>query len=128
MFYLLTRWFLIALSLLVAAWIVPGVEITTLYIALIAAALLGVVNLIVRPVLILLTLPINILTLGLFILVINGLLFWFIASFVDGFNVAGFGSAFLGAVTVSVVSFLGNKLLARQNQEDQGSRSGTEIV
>ncbi|MEX0930137.1 MAG: phage holin family protein [Candidatus Paceibacterota bacterium] len=109
--YILTRWLLIALSLVVAAWLIEGVSIEGLYITFIAAALLGLINVIIRPVLILLTLPINIVTLGLFILVINTVLFMFVASFVDGFAVDGFGSAFLGALVVSVVSFLGNRLL-----------------
>ncbi len=125
MLYILSRWFVVTLSLLVAAWLVPGVSITGLYIALVAAVLLGLVNLLIRPILILLTLPINILTLGLFVLVLNGLLFWFIASFVDGFRVDGFFPAVLGALVVSVVSYLVNKLLAEQYQEPRvegGSR------
>ncbi|MEX0672639.1 MAG: phage holin family protein [Candidatus Paceibacterota bacterium] len=114
--YIITRWLLIALSLVVAAWIVSGVSLNGLYITLIAAALLGLVNAIIRPVLILLTLPINIVTLGLFILVINSFLFLFVASFVDGFEVDGFGSAFLGALVVSIVSFLGNRLIVAQQK------------
>ncbi|MEX1027574.1 MAG: phage holin family protein [Candidatus Paceibacterota bacterium] len=120
--YIISRWLLIALSLLVAAWLVTGVSIEGLYITLIAAALLGLINVVIRPILILLTLPINILTLGLFILVINSALFLFVASFVDGFTVDGFSSAFLGALVVSVVSFLGNRLLVSHTSNTNTSR------
>jgi len=119
---LITKWLLSALALLLVAKVVPGVEVSGIYIALIVAVLMGIVNVIIRPILIILTLPITILTLGLFTLVINGLLFWFVASFVEGFNVTGFVPAFVGALIVSVVSFLGNKMLTKD------SRSNSELV
>ena len=100
-----------ALALLVAAYLVPGIEVSSLYIALIAAAVLGLLNLTARPVLIVLTLPITILTLGLFIFIINALLFWFVASFIDGFVVDGFLPALIGSVVVSIVSAVGNKFI-----------------
>lgn len=78
---------------------------------MIAAVLLALVNAVIRPVLVLLTLPVTILTLGLFILVINGLMFWFVASFVEGFTVAGFWPAVFGALAYSVVSWLCSSLL-----------------
>jgi len=99
-----------ALALLVTEWIVPGITIDSFYTAVIAAIILGLLNLIARPILIILTLPITILTLGLFIFAINAALFLFVASFVDGFNVAGFIPALLGSVLVSIVSTLGNKI------------------
>lgn len=108
---IIIRLLITSLALLGVAYFVPGVTVDSFYIAFIVAVLLGLVNLILRPILILLTLPINVLTLGLFTFVINGLLFWFIASFVDGFAVDGFIAAIIGALAVSVVSFLGNKLI-----------------
>ena len=109
--HFLTKWLLNALALLLAAYFVPGIHVDGLYVALIATLLLGVLNIIVKPVLIILTLPINILTLGLFTFVINGLLFWFLGTFVGGFHVDSFLSAVAGAFIVSVVSSLGGKLL-----------------
>ena len=102
---LLIRWFLNALTLLAIAYYLPGVAVSGFYAALIAALVLGLVNAIIRPILVLLTLPINILTLGLFTLVINGLLFWFVSTIVKGFAVAGFWPAFWGALILSVVSW-----------------------
>ncbi len=78
-----------------------------------AALVLGLVNAIVRPVLVLLTLPVTILTLGLFIFVLNGLLFWMVASWLEGFHVAGFWSGVLGAILFSLVSWLLSALVQR---------------
>lgn len=109
--YIIARILLTAVALLVAAYVVPGIEIAGPYIAIIVAILLGILNLIVRPILIVLTLPITIVTLGLFLFVINAVLFWFVASFVRGFTVDSFGTALLGSVVVSLVSALGSRLL-----------------
>lgn len=100
-----------ALALLLAAYVVPGVEIDSLYIAIIAAIVLGIFNAIVRPVLILLTLPVTLLTLGLFTFVINAVLFWFVSTFVEGFAVSGFLAAFLGSLLVSVITTIGSKII-----------------
>jgi putative membrane protein len=108
---LLLIWFVNALSLLAVAWLIPSVSVDSFYTALVTALLLAVVNTIIRPLLVLVTLPINILTLGLFTFVINALLFWFVASFVQGFHVAGFWSAFWGALAYSVISTLASGLL-----------------
>lgn len=117
--YLMSRWFLVAFALLLAAWLIPGVVIESLYISLVTAALLGLMNLIVRPVLLLLTIPITVMTLGLFILVLNGLVFWFVASFVEGFEVSGLLAAIGGALTVSVVSYIGDRALTAQYYPDR---------
>lgn len=100
-----------ALALLLVARFVPGIEVDGLYIAIVTAIILGLLNVIVRPILVVLTLPITIITLGLFIFVINAALFLFVASFVDGFAVSGFLSALLGSLLVSVVSAIGNKFV-----------------
>ena len=94
-----------AAALLLVAYLVPGFVVASFYTALIVAVVLGLVNLIIKPIVILLTLPINILTLGLFTFVINALLLWFVASFIDGFEIAGFVPAFIGALIISVVSW-----------------------
>jgi len=114
---LLLIWIINALSLLAVAYLVPSVGVASFYVALVTALLLAVVNTVIRPVLVLVTLPINILTLGLFTFVINALLFWFVASFVEGFRVGGFWSAFWGALAYSVISTLASGLLAPRARE-----------
>jgi len=109
-------WLVNALSLLAVAYLLPSVTVANFYAAVIAALLLAVVNTVIRPVLMLVTLPINILTLGLFTLVVNGLLFWFVASFVDGFRVAGFWSAFWGALLYSLISAFASWLLVPRSR------------
>ena len=108
---LLLVWMVNALSLLAVAYLLPSVTVDSFYAAVITALLLAVVNTVIRPLLVLVTLPSNILTLGLFTLVINGLMFWFVASFVEGFRVAGFWSAFWGALLYSLISTLASWLL-----------------
>jgi putative membrane protein len=103
---LLIRWIVNAVALMLVSYLFASIEVSGFFAALITALILGLVNAVIRPILILITLPINILTLGLFTFVINGLLFWFVASFLEGFEVAGFWSAFWGALAYSVISFL----------------------
>ena len=102
----LLRLLINALALLVVAYVVPGIEVSSFYIALIAAVILGVLNAILRPILLILTLPITVLTLGFFALVINALIFWFVASFLEGFTVRGFTAAFVGAIIMWIVSLV----------------------
>lgn len=108
---LIFRLLLNALFLLLASVVINGVEVNSLYAAIITAVVLGLINALIRPVLLVLTLPINILTLGLFTLVINGLLVMFVASFVKGFMVAGFWSAVSLSIFLWLGSFLTNYLL-----------------
>ena len=112
MLKLITRLLITVLALLVVSNYVPGIEVEGFYIALIVALILGFINLFIKPILLVLTLPVTLLTLGLFTFVINALLFWFVASFVQGFEVVGFIPAFLGAFIVSIFSWLGNKFLS----------------
>jgi putative membrane protein len=100
-----------AATLLVVSHYVPGIEVESFYTALVVSVLWGIIMLVVRPVLTLLTLPINILTLGLFSFVLNALLFWLLATFVAGFHVAGFIPALLGSVILSVVSWVLHRAL-----------------
>jgi len=101
-----------ALAIVLAASILPGISVDGIVPALAAAVLLGLVNAFVRPVLLILTLPITLVTLGLFLLVLNGFCFWLVASLVRGFHVAGFGSALLGALVVSVASWVVTALIS----------------
>ena len=102
---ILLVWLINTAALIAVAYLMPSITVTGFWSALVAALILGLVNAIIRPVLILLTLPATVLTLGLFILVINGLLFWFVGSFVEGFNVQGFWSGVIGAILFSIVSW-----------------------
>ena len=101
-----------ALAIMLAASVLPGSGVDGIVPALAAAVLLGLVNAFVRPVLLILTLPITLVTLGLFLFVLNGLCFWLVASVVKGFHVAGFGSAMLGALVVSAVSWIVTALIS----------------
>jgi len=107
---ILLRWLIGAVSLMLVTYLVPGIKVESFYSALIAALILGLINSLIKPILIVLTLPVNILTLGLFTLVINALLFWLAATIVKGFGVAGFWPAFFGALAMSVVSWILNGL------------------
>lgn len=107
----LTRIFLTALSLLIVAEVVPGIAIDGLVPALLAAVVLGLLNAIVRPVLVILTLPVTVLTLGLFLLIINGALFALVAASIQGFEVNGFTAALLGSLIVSIVSTVASRYL-----------------
>jgi putative membrane protein len=103
---LLLIWILNALALLAVAYLMPSIEVAGFMSALIAAAVIGLVNVLIRPVLVLLTLPVTVLTLGLFILVINGLLFYFVGHVLEGFHVQSLLSGILGAILYSIISWL----------------------
>jgi putative membrane protein len=104
---LILRWILNALALMAVAYLYPGVAVSGFFAALVAALVLGLVNAVIRPILILLTLPINILTLGLFTFVINALLFWFVAEIIKGFTVSGgFVAALIGSLLYSLITLL----------------------
>ncbi|MDD2421272.1 MAG: phage holin family protein [Heliobacteriaceae bacterium] len=103
---LVIRWCLNTAALAVTAYLIPGIQIHGVITALFAALVLGVVNAVIRPVVVVFTLPINILTLGLFTLVINALMLWMVSGLVRGFEVSGFGAAFLGAICLAVISTL----------------------
>jgi putative membrane protein len=107
----LIHWLVTGIALAVTAHFVSGIVVTSTAALVMGALVLGLVNAIVRPVLLVLTLPITVLTLGFFYLVVNGLAFALAAGLVPGFAVASFGSAVFGALAVSVVSFLLNWLL-----------------
>ncbi|MFA6429559.1 MAG: phage holin family protein [Patescibacteria group bacterium] len=116
MFFLL-RLLLNALTVLLVAYVVPGVVVSSFFVALIAALVIGFVNAIIRPIVSLLSLPVTLLTLGLFTLVINALMFWLASGLVPGFRVEGFGPAFWGAVVFWLVSWATNELLGNAPSE-----------
>jgi putative membrane protein len=102
MMKLVVRWLLLSAALLLVAYLYPGVSVTSFGTAMIAALVLGLLNTIVRPLLVLLTLPVTLITLGLFLFVINALMFWAAASVLDGFNVSGFVAALVGSLIYSL--------------------------
>jgi putative membrane protein len=112
-----------ALAIMVAAWLVPGLILSGGISALLAGLVLGIVNTLVKPVLLLLTLPFTLLTLGLFIFVVNAICLGLTAAVLPGFDIDGFGSAFLGAIVVSVVSWILNGLLLPSETPRQVERS-----
>jgi putative membrane protein len=111
---LLLVWLINAVALIAVAYLMPSVTISSFGAALVAALVLGLINAVVRPVLVLLTLPVTLLTLGLFIFVLNGLLFWMVGTWLEGFEVGGFWSGVLGAILFSVVSWLLSALVLKE--------------
>jgi putative membrane protein len=108
----LLRLLLNGLAIIIAAWFVPGVRLAGLAPAIFAGILLGFVNALVRPILLLMTFPITLVTLGLFIFIVNAICFALTAALVPGFDLSGFLAAFFGALVVTIVSWLLNALLA----------------
>ncbi|WP_291011240.1 phage holin family protein [Hydrogenophaga sp.] len=100
---LIAKWLLAASALLLVAYLYPGVQIQSYSAALIAAAVIALLNTLVRPLLVVLTLPVTVVTLGLFLFVINALMFWAAASLLDGFQVPGFWAALIGSLIYSVL-------------------------
>jgi putative membrane protein len=103
---ILLRWIITTLAIMVVPHIIPGVRVEGIGTALAAAAILGILNALVRPILIILTLPLTVVTLGVFILVINALLFELAGVLVSGFHIASFWSALFGSLVVSLVSWV----------------------
>lgn len=103
---LLIRWLILTVAIMVASYLIDGIEVAGFFSAFSAAAILGILNAFFRPILIILTLPINILTLGLFTFVINALLLKFASGLISGFEVYSFWAAILGSLVISVVNWL----------------------
>ena len=106
MLKLLTRWLLLAAALLLVAYLYPGVSVQSFGSAMLAAAVLGLLNTIVRPLLVLLTLPVTVLSLGLFLFVINALMFWAAAWLLQGLTVTGFWAALVGSLIYSLLGLV----------------------
>jgi len=111
---IIIRWFLNAVALLLIANYLPGMALGGLYSALITVLVLGLVNALIRPIIFILSLPVNILTLGMFTFVINAVLFWFVSTIVKGFTVGSFGAAFFASILFSILSFAINILLKKE--------------
>ena len=111
---LLLLWILNAVALLAVTWLLPSIQVSGFGAALVAALLLGFINTLVRPVLAILTLPITLLTLGIFYLVLNGLLFWLASALLPGFHVEGFWSAVFGAILYGVIAWALSSLIPDQ--------------
>lgn len=110
---LLVNWLLSAAALLAVAYLYSGVVVSSFTAALLAAAVLGALNLVVRPILVLLTLPVTLATLGLFLFIVNALMFWAAASLVTGLSVRGFGAALIGSLLYSVLQLAIDFVLQR---------------
>jgi putative membrane protein len=110
---LILKWLLSAAALLAVAYLYSGVVVTSFTAALIAAAVLGALNLVLRPILVLLTLPVTVVTLGLFLFIVNALVFWAAASLVSGLNVRGFGAALIGSLIYSALQLVIDFVLER---------------
>jgi putative membrane protein len=110
---LILKWLLSAAALLAVAYLYSGVEVRSFGAALTAAFVIGLFNMLLRPVLVLLTLPVTVLTLGLFLFVINALMFWWAAGLLNGFYVSGFGAALLGSLIYSVFGVVIDSALQR---------------
>lgn len=107
---LILKWLIAALAILLAAYLVPGIQVAGFVPALSAALILGILSITVKPLVKLITLPLSLITLGLFSLVVNAAFFWLVGKVVKGFSVEGFLAALLGSIIVSVVNYIGDKI------------------
>jgi putative membrane protein len=103
---ILLRWFITTLAIFALPYFVAGISVHSILTAVIVAACLVFLNMVVKPVITLLTLPLNVLTLGLFSIVINGAFFWFVAQIITGFTVASFVAAIIGALIISIINWI----------------------
>jgi putative membrane protein len=117
----LLRWLVLTAAVLAASWLLDGIRVDGLFSALLAAATLGILNALLRPLIILLTLPINILTLGLFTFVINALMLKIVSEVIPGFTVHGFWTAVAGALIVGAVSWLLNAFVGGRGRVQRTS-------
>jgi putative membrane protein len=115
---LFIRWLILTAAILLAAYLIDGIRVTGFISVLSAAAVLGILNVLLRPILLLLTLPLNILTLGLFTFVINAFLLKMTAGIIPGFDVTGFWPAILGALVISIVNWLLGKFINESGKVD----------
>ena len=112
---LLVTWLINAAALFALPYLMNSIRVDSFAAALFAVLVLGLINALIRPALVLLTLPVTLVTLGLFIFVINGLLFWLVGTFVNGFHVAGFWSAVGGAILYSIISWALSSLILKNH-------------
>lgn len=113
---LFVRWLMLTVAIMAAAYLLPGIEVEGVFSAFFAAAILGILNALLRPLLLLLTLPLNILSLGLFTFVINALMLMMASGVISGFHIAGFWSAIFGSLVIGVVSWLLTSMINDQGK------------
>lgn len=101
---LIVQWLILALAVMITAWIVPGIVVTNFATAMVAGVVIALINIFIKPVILMLLLPVNILTLGLSVLVVNALLLMFVAHLVPGVSINSFWSAFFGAIILSLLT------------------------
>jgi putative membrane protein len=116
---IIIRWLVLTAAIMVAAYLMDGIQVSGFFSALFAAAILGILNAFFRPILILLTLPINILSLGLFIFIINAVLLLMVSGVIPGFVIQGFWSAIFGSLLISIVSGLLSSFINDKGQVEQ---------
>ena len=116
---LLLRWLILTSGIIIASYLLEGIHVSGFFSAFLAAALLGILNVLFRPVLILLTLPINILSLGLFTFVINALMLMMVSGIISGFEVHGFWTALLGSLIISIISWLLNFFISDRGRVER---------
>jgi len=111
---LIIRWFFNALTIILVAYLVVGIRVANFWSALVTALIMGIVNAVIRPIILFFALPINILTLGFFTLIVNAFMFWFVSTIVKGFYVDNFKAAFIGALIFWLVSWITNYFLKKK--------------
>jgi putative membrane protein len=116
---LLLRWLILTSGIIIASYLLEGIHVSGFFSAFFAAALLGILNALFRPVLILLTLPINILSLGLFTFVINALMLMMVSGIISGFEVHGFWTAVFGSLIISIISWLLNSFISDRGRVER---------
>ena len=109
---LLFRWLILVLAVVASAYFIPGILIVGILPAVIAGAALALIHIIVRPILKILTLPINLVTFGIFSIVLNGIVFWFVSTLIVGFTVDNYLAAFTGSVIVSLLNWIADRAIA----------------
>jgi len=121
--FLVLKWLILTAAITIAAYLLKGIHVDDFSSALLTAAILGILNTFFRPILVLLTLPINILTLGLFTLVINALMLMMASGVISGFRVESFGSAVLGSIIISLVNWILSGLIRGPGEDGRSGRS-----
>lgn len=103
---ILLRWFITTLAIFALPFFVAGISVSSILTAVLVGACLVFINMVIKPIVGILTLPLNILTLGLFSIILNGAFFWFVAQIIKGFTVASFAAAIIGALVISIINWI----------------------
>lgn len=127
MSWIVFRWFILTTAIALAAYLIDGIHVSGFFSAVLAAAIVGLLNVSLRPILIVLTLPLNVLTLGLFTFVINALLLKMASGVLEGFHIQGWWSAIWGALIISLVSWILNSFVGGRTGRFTGQRRGSYI-